>query len=405
MARAGSRAKLATHCAPQSARSSPSRRASPKPWRSSLSCLRAKPTRAAPDARKRCAEPSRRRRCCAGIRCAPCASRVSGDSSAVHVFCVATCNCMRASPKTRYRRLEGAHVCVSRSLLIGVLALAACARAVQAPPPQPLERPSSGVQVQRAERAAGRAWLDSPATVLAAPGTSASVSVPLSARVLRVRVRRGQRVEAGEALIDLVMPELMRAAGALSGASIRLEAYEKRRQSVAALLERGLARASELAELEVQIADARADRESARATLRAAGVRDAEAPALLGGAGSSALRAPIAGVVVLLSAQPGEVREPGSGPLVELADQADVQIEARLAHLPPRARALQLSRRGAAGAARTGGSFAAGQRPRWDLACLVSCRPGRDRASSGQHRRDARRPARGCGGDSTPGAR
>jgi multidrug efflux pump subunit AcrA (membrane-fusion protein) len=64
-------------------------------------------------------------------------------------------------------------------------------------------------------------------------------------------------------------------------------------------------------------------------------VRDGEAPALLGGAGSSALRAPIAGVVVLLSAQLGEVREPGSGPLVELADKADVQIEVRLAHLLP----------------------------------------------------------------------
>ncbi len=220
-------------------------------------------------------------------------------------------------------------------LALAVLVLGACAAKPSAPEPAVFEPPSSSIRFARAEPASGRSWLDAPATVLAGPEATASLSAPLTARVVRVRVRRGEHVNAEQPLIDVVMPELIRAAGALSAASIRIDAYDRRRLQVERLLEQGLARASELAELEAQLAVARADRESARATLRSAGVRDADAAALLREGGALALRAPIAGTVVAISTQLGEVREPASGPLLELAGAADVQIEARLAYVPP----------------------------------------------------------------------
>jgi hypothetical protein len=56
---------------------------------------------------------------------------------------------------------------------------------------------------------------------------------------------------------------------------------------------------------------------------------------LIEGTGTSALRAPLSGMVVAVSAQLGQVREPASGPLVEIVGDAPSQIEARFATEPP----------------------------------------------------------------------
>ena len=223
-----------------------------------------------------------------------------------------------------------AHSSLSTPAWILVLGLAlSCAKpAVEAPPP-PAE-PSSTTRWVRTRPASEASLLEAPARVLAAPEAAAAVSPPLRARVLKVRVQAGQAVALGEPLVDVMMPELVQAAGAFSAATLKLDAYSKRRIQLEALKADGLVRSAELAEVEATIATVRADAQAARATLRAAGVSDRQAEALLASDGAVSLKAPIAGLVTAVEAVPGEVREPTGHPFVELAGLGRSQVEARL---------------------------------------------------------------------------
>ena len=189
-------------------------------------------------------------------------------------------------------------------------------------------------RLARVAPASSLGWLEAPARALATPDSTAVVSAPLPARIVGIRVKPGDQVQKGALLVDVSMPELIRAAGTLSAASLRLTAYQNRRQRLAPLSQEGLVRSADLTELDAQIATAQADRESARATLRAAGLSDEQALQLLSGNGTLALRSPIDGVVVSVQTKLGEMRDPSSGALVELASAAATLIEARF-HSPP----------------------------------------------------------------------
>ena len=211
------------------------------------------------------------------------------------------------------------------------LALAACSsKPVEVEVPSVPTAPSSTTRWVKPRPAADVGLLEAPARVLPAPHGAAAISPPLKARVLRVRVRPGQRVQEGEALVDVLMPEAVQAAGALSAALIKQEAFAARKVQLEALKAEGLVRASELADVEAQLATARADAQAARATLRAASVSDKAAEGLLSLDGAVALRSPIAGLVSAVEAMPGEVREPTSRPLVEVVGESEGQVEARL---------------------------------------------------------------------------
>lgn len=213
-------------------------------------------------------------------------------------------------------------------LLAGALACAKASPPAEAPA-TPTE-PSSSTRWVRARPASEVSLLEAPARVLAAPEAAAAMSPPLRARVLKVRVRAGQTVSKDEPLLDVMMPELVQAAGAFSAAMLKLEAYAKRRTQLEALKADGLVRSAELAEVEATIATVRAEAQAARATLRAAGVADRQAEALLASDGAVSLRAPIAGLVTSVDAVPGEVREPTGQPFVELAGRGRSQVEARI---------------------------------------------------------------------------
>ncbi len=221
-------------------------------------------------------------------------------------------------------------------LLLAAAFTVACGPTAKEAEPVSVAPPSAGTRWVHPIPAAESGFLEAPAQVIASPNDTAQISAPLSARVLRIRVHPGQHVERGEVLVDVVMPELIRAAGALRSADLRLESWQERREIVAPLVNKRLAPAAELSELNANIAAVRSDRENARAVLRAAGESDKRVDALLSGDGSISLRAPFAGVVVAVTAMVGEVREPTAGPLVELiTEDADPRVQARFTSTPP----------------------------------------------------------------------
>lgn len=214
--------------------------------------------------------------------------------------------------------------------LLSTLGLTACSKPA-APLEQPLVlEPSATTRWVRSRPASEVSMLDAPARVLPSPQAAAAVSPPLRGRVMRVRVQAGQRVEKGEPLVDVLMPELVQAAGAFSAAMLKVDAYVKRKAQLDALKSEGLVRSDALAEVEAQLATLRADAQAARATLRAAGLADRQVETLLSSDGVIHLAAPISGIVTAVDTVPGEVREPSGHPLVELAGEGDVRIEARL---------------------------------------------------------------------------
>lgn len=213
--------------------------------------------------------------------------------------------------------------------------LTACAPTAVPEAELPDEAPSVDARWVSPEAADKVTWLEGAAHVLQSPEASSVLSVPMTARVLRVRVRPGQRVKRDEPLVDVLLPELLSAAGAFSAANLRIEAYTARKQRLGPLVEQGLSRSADLSEVEANLALARAEREAARATLRVSGARESEIAKLLSGNGTLSLRAPADAMVVRVAARPGEVRDPNSGPLVELVGEGQLQVEARFMVTPP----------------------------------------------------------------------
>jgi cobalt-zinc-cadmium efflux system membrane fusion protein len=223
-----------------------------------------------------------------------------------------------------------------RRMFLGLGFVAACtASASDGPKAAPAEAPSAAARWIEAEPASELASLDVPARVLVAPDASAVIGAPLGLRVLRVRVRPGQRVGKGDPVVDVSSPEVVRAAGALIAVDLRLAAHEQRRARLAPLVEQGLARTVELSELDAARVTARAERESARAVLRSAGLSDRAAPGLVEGDGTFSLRSPIAGMVTAVSAVAGAFVDERSPALVEVSAEGDAQVEARFSVVPP----------------------------------------------------------------------
>lgn len=196
-----------------------------------------------------------------------------------------------------------------------------------APPPEPQSVTTAWVATQPA---AGAVLSELPARVLIPPGARAEVMPPFRAQIVQILVEPGQRVTAGTPLVTVLMPEVLRAAGALQAAALRITAYEQRRDQLAVLRGEGLARLADAAEVAASLADARAAQREALAVLRAAGLGAAEAAALGEGSGRAALRSPIDGIVTEVGAALGQIHEPGAAPLVRIAGQGAARVEARL---------------------------------------------------------------------------
>lgn len=227
---------------------------------------------------------------------------------------------------------------VRRFVAVPMLALSgACtsgsstAEAPPAPPPARASAPSAWVPVRAASRVA---LAEAPALVLSSPDAVAALSAPFRARVQQVRARPGQQVKAGDPLVEVLMPEVVEAAGAASAASLRLEAYSRQVERLEALHAQGLAKLPDLADAQTQQAEARAALVAAHAVLRVAGIAPGEARGVAE-RGTVWLKSPIGGVVTEVRAVLGEMQPEASAALVRVAADGPARLEARLSVRPP----------------------------------------------------------------------
>jgi multidrug efflux pump subunit AcrA (membrane-fusion protein) len=170
---------------------------------------------------------------------------------------------------------------------------------------------------------------------MASPQSTSFATPPLRATVVRVLVQAGDAVDAGAPLVEVLMPDLLEAAGREVGAQARLGAWSERYRQLEQLRKEGLARMPEVSEAAARMAEAGSDLAAARAVLRSSGVQEWEVDGLLGGSGVRSLRAPFAGVVMEVTATPGQSRDPSQGALVTVAGAGPTRIEARFPRPPP----------------------------------------------------------------------
>lgn len=215
-----------------------------------------------------------------------------------------------------------------KQYVIAFVALAACSE----------EKSTTPAPMQRWEKIRAvddTTPLEGPARALASPSSSSVVTPAFRATVVNVLVREGDFVDAGTPMVEVLMPELLDAAGRHEGARVRLTAWSEREQQLTALRTDGLARATDVSDATARVAEARADLQAARAVLLSAGVREREVGALLSGGGVLTLKSPLHGVVTRVTATPGESREPSAGPLVSVSGAGAIRIEARFPRSVP----------------------------------------------------------------------
>lgn len=216
-----------------------------------------------------------------------------------------------------------------------LLSLAACAPKPTTAPTQQPEATSSITRWVQVRDAADVSMLEVPAEVRGDLATSGAVDVPYAARIARIFVKVGDHVERGAPIVAVVVPQVLSAAGAYIAASTRLAAQEQRQRRLKELQAEGLAKTSDTVESEARVADAKAERATALATLKGAGVEEKAAASLLDHDGTITLTSPVTGVIVALDAALGETREGAGRPIARIAGAGGRRIEAHLARTPP----------------------------------------------------------------------
>lgn len=223
-------------------------------------------------------------------------------------------------------------------------ALAGCSAAAESPVtpeaarPEPPSAADSNHEIRSPiRRASDVRSFEATGRLLTPPQASAELTLPLQATITALHAAPGDRVEAGQVLAHLVVPEAARAFGQLEGAELRAAAHAARLEQLEALRGEGLARGAELADARARLAEAKAAEHEARAlldTLASAG--------LYRRSRSHELRAPVAGVVTALNATLGSTRGPSDGPVYAIAAGQPRRIEARFAFELPRGAHFEL---------------------------------------------------------------
>lgn len=218
-----------------------------------------------------------------------------------------------------------------RTSLVACLALAAATTPSLAAKPlalNPAQEAAMGVVLATAKPASSAPLAAAPATVTPPLNGRRVVSSPFAGTVSQVHVLEGQTVKGGAPLVTLFSRDVLTISSELAQSQAELRVAD------------AAARRTQILASEGVIAGARAEEAQARAAQARALVN--ERRRLLsggGGSGEYVLRAPVAGRVAVLHAQPGGGLE-AMAPAVTL-DRADkLWIEARIS--PAIARKLQV---------------------------------------------------------------
>ena len=227
--------------------------------------------------------------------------------------------------------MRGLPIWLSRGLALASLLAGACSSPSE--PPRPVTPPPARTSLEarwvplRAPHSVS--FLELPAKALGAAGSMAALNPPYSGQIVKVHVRVGERVTRGQPVVDIMMPAVVGAAGEHAAAHTKIDAYLLRMQQLRALKAEGLVRSSELADVEMRLAEARADERRTEAILRSAGVDPARVPHLAASGGAVALRSPIDGLVTEISAALGETRDSAGQPFARITGVSPTRIEAR----------------------------------------------------------------------------
>ena len=218
-----------------------------------------------------------------------------------------------------------------RTSLVACLALAAATTPSLAAKPlalNPAQEAAMGVVLATAKPASSAPLAAAPATVTPPLNGRRVVSSPFAGTVSRVHVLEGQTVKGGAPLVTLFSRDVLTISSELAQSQAELRVAD------------AAARRTQILASEGVIAGARAEEAQARAAQARALVN--ERRRLLsggGGSGEYVLRAPVAGRVAVLHAQPGGGLE-AMAPAVTLDRVDKLWIEARIS--PAIARKLQV---------------------------------------------------------------
>lgn len=192
---------------------------------------------------------------------------------------------------------------------------------------------SSSVRWVAAKPASDLSLFDVPAVVRASPQAAAVVTPPVRARLLEMHVKPGDQVELGQIVASVQLPELVQAAATWHSSLDRQAAYKRWLGELRTQRSLGMARSSDVFDVESKLADLLAVQAGAEAQFQAAGLKVADAHRL-GRDGAWPLRAPLAGVVHSVEGALGAAIEPGQA-LAHIVGREPGRIEVRLAQALP----------------------------------------------------------------------
>lgn len=226
-------------------------------------------------------------------------------------------------------------------LLVATATTIACVGEPTAPAEAPSAIKTTESRWVRAIAPTSLALLEAPARVVAEEVAAGEVTVVFGARIERVHVAAGDEVERGQDVVDVVMPELNRAAASVVAIDAQLDLVTTRLHALAKLEAEKLVRGAELFELRSQRSRLVADRAQALAVIRSCGASPSRAASILR-TGRLTLVAPVSGVVTKVDANLGRFAAEGDV-LVAIVGAKKARVEATLGTSLPAGASLQLA--------------------------------------------------------------
>ncbi|GEM_PF-489758 len=156
------------------------------------------------------------------------------------------------------------------------------------------------IRTEPAKRQVLAVTIELPGEIIADPDKSAQVATPVAGRLVQVGFQEGSRVEKGDALATVRVPEISRVRAAQRTATSKGAAARANAERLQGLAEQGLTSKQELL-------SARAEAESLEAEARALNDLLAAVGTMVGPRGSDlVLRAPVSGIVIARDAILGQ---------------------------------------------------------------------------------------------------